>query len=923
MRSGSRQHRGEAGGGGYGFPPLLATDGRNHKGDCDMRTGAIFARGSCRALKWMAVLGLVFALGAGSAFAQVDATDPTLNSASFEPGTNEVTVTASEDVYGAPDASDFTFTGGTGALAALTVNSVVISSAVAGADNEFMLIVSAKIPTGTTGLALAYTQPAAAKRIKDIAGNAVADTASITFAEGDGEPELPAVDPQTANEGDDYSIRLPAAVGGNGTITYTLLAGDGTEIDDDPSDAPADSDAANLGLTFTDDRWLRGTVGEEGEYTLRYQAEDAASPGTQQTDEVRFTFTVNAEGTIPTTGIDVTVKSVTAAASVAEGGSLEVKVTATLPAGEGLTIPMKTVMLTFPADHSTIKEGEGAEEADFAVLSDTTLKNIKLDEEKSEKTYTFRVEVRRDLDAEDEKYQVSAKIDGDAVKTKDVLMIDDAQTQSYTLTLPSAAKGAIMEGAEDATKLTLKADPPRTMNIPVFMAMNPNDPARYSLTFSDDGMFGMDKTSVTADIKAMADKDRSEDMVTVTAYTGTPSNNMELASLDIKVTDANPLPGVRARLVDEDGEALDPQPMSVTEGETVMLVLTAVDKDGDSMEASEKLTVSLMPAGTAGVQDYRLSAHPIEIADGSASSAAVDLMVLADDDVGEEMLTFDAVVSGDEKVGPGSNSVMGVLSLMIEDGTMKLVWAKSMDDVQAQVYAAKGAGAGADEIFAMGEMIELDASTLFNYAEGVTLDYVASTDSDAVSVATSGKMVTVTAAKAGMAHVTITAHANTPAGVKIVAQTEPDEASIVFPVEVGLEALSIMLSGPEDMNLAEGKSATVTATANRAVTADTTVMLMRDRAMSSAGEDDYTVEDITIMAGEMSGSTMVMAVEDNMAEDMEELVLYGMTEGMAGEVTGEVHLHLWDAAVPALPIIAQLLLAFFLAIGGYRRYLRR
>ena len=37
-----------------------------------MRMGAIFARGSCRALKWMALLGVVFALGAGSAAAQVE-----------------------------------------------------------------------------------------------------------------------------------------------------------------------------------------------------------------------------------------------------------------------------------------------------------------------------------------------------------------------------------------------------------------------------------------------------------------------------------------------------------------------------------------------------------------------------------------------------------------------------------------------------------------------------------------------------------------------------------------------------------------------------------------------------------------------------------------------------------------------------------
>ena len=167
-----------------------------------------------------------------------------------------------------------------------------------------------------------------------------------------------------------------------------------------------------------------------------------------------------------------------------------------------------------------------------------------------------------------------------------------------------------------------------------------------------------------------------------------------------------------------------------------------------------------------------------------------------------------------------------------------------------------------------------------------------------------------------------------PSGAKALPQTDPREASIIFPVEVGLAALSIMLEGPEDMNLVEGgMGGMVTATANRAVTEDVTVMLMRDRAMSSASDDDFMAEAIMIEAGEMMGSTMVMAVEDDMMENMnnmpEELVLYGMTEGMAGEVMGEVKFYIWDAAVPALPIIAQLLLAAFLAFGGYRRYRRR
>ena len=41
-----------------------------------MRTGAIFARGSCRALKWLALVGMVLALGAGQAAAQISVVKP-------------------------------------------------------------------------------------------------------------------------------------------------------------------------------------------------------------------------------------------------------------------------------------------------------------------------------------------------------------------------------------------------------------------------------------------------------------------------------------------------------------------------------------------------------------------------------------------------------------------------------------------------------------------------------------------------------------------------------------------------------------------------------------------------------------------------------------------------------------------------------
>ena len=52
-------------------------------------------------------------------------------------------------------------------------------------------------------------------------------------------------------------------------------------------------------------------------------------------------------------------------------------------------------------------------------------------------------------------------------------------------------------------------------------------------------------------------------------------------------------------VVDEDGKAVDPQPTSVAEGESVMVAVMSVDEDGDATNAFEKLTVALTPTGTA------------------------------------------------------------------------------------------------------------------------------------------------------------------------------------------------------------------------------------------------------------------------------------------------------------------------------------
>ena len=140
------------------------------------------------------------------------------------------------------------------------------------------------------------------------------------------------------------------------------------------------------------------------------------------------------------------------------------------------------------------------------------------------------------------------------------------------------------------------------------------------------------------------------------------------------------------------------------------------------------------------------------------------------------------------------------------------------------------------------------------------------------------------------------------------------------------DSTTFTLSGPSDMNLVEGFEYEIMVTASTPVMADTTVMLMHGEASTATAEDDYMVEDIMIMAGETMGRTKLMVKSDDMPDGgtdggmAEKLVLYGMVGNMR---TNELSFYLWDLAVPALPVVAQLLLAALMAIGGYRRYRRR
>ena len=319
--------------------------------------------------------------------------------------------------------------------------------------------------------------------------------------------------------------------------------------------------------------------------------------GTEYTFEVRAwndagvsaAASVKATPMAPDPGPQVTVKEVQAATSVAESGGLDVTVVATVPAGtkgaddKVAPIPSKYVHVSFPTNEASIKDGEKAEDGELTVLGSQLWEKITRTEKESEQTFKFRVAVGQDLDAENEKFQIEVRIDGEGAKSK-VITIDDAEDQKFVLTLTSdhKEKNTIEEG--DSGTLKLVADPHKTVSLDVKLVLHPDDPSKsskYTLSTTSASLAARD--SVTATVSAEADGDREPDSVTVVAYTTGALGNDEMlpgAELEITVADVNALPAIEAMLVDDKGKALDPQPDSVMEGDTVEVMLTVVDKDG-------------------------------------------------------------------------------------------------------------------------------------------------------------------------------------------------------------------------------------------------------------------------------------------------------------------------------------------------------
>ena len=265
--------------------------------------------------------------------------------------------------------------------------------------------------------------------------------------------------------------------------------------------------------------------------------------------------------------------------------------------------------------------------------------------------------------------------DAGTAANPNALIIDDDETQSYTLTL--APGQTPTEGA--AFTVNLAASPAHvngtgTMNVIIdkqtgrTLAIGDADTANPAIVTAGDP----DNTVELMITQTDGDKNRVTDTVTVSAHTGQAGASVAQASLSIDVADGDILQAVTAMVVDADGVALATQPESIEEGKSVKIAVMPLDKDGKVTTANEELTIALASSGTADSRDFVLSA-PIKIDASQNQSNTVDLMIETDEDVGMESLILDATVSGEAANCTETSTSEGALSIYLADATEKKI----------------------------------------------------------------------------------------------------------------------------------------------------------------------------------------------------------------------------------------------------------
>ena len=837
-----------------------------------MRTGAIFARGSCRALKWVLALGMLMVLSSGAAFAQTTVIVPdsvmvtpgrltidegaaktftvqlktkavvvpntSVTNAPTQPDTVTVTVVQvlagtddganfeldNQPINGAADARigasgseiayEFTLTGLT---TAGTVN------ATDGGESTVSARTDGNAVDGRNVLLFDSDWSNAAYDHDDDSATDDAGALDVTSK------SVPINETDRDEKGVNVSVRaltlLEAGTGG----TYTVVLG--SEPTHDVTVTVAVTKLVNADIkvkaatnnpdTTADETSLAGTT------TLKFLADDADTPNTNEsTWNVAQTVTVIARADSNTLGGSATlthaITSNDADYIIPKGPTVEVTEidsvrTVTLSTSADTVDEGKTITIT-------AELGSSDPETPVTLSEDVTI-TLTRGESPASGDYSvaasFKIAknstagstvltAKHDADADNEKYTLTASATGPGILeiSDNTIPFEIIDDDTYTL---EADKTEVPEAGK--VTLTVKVAPPAavktTVGIDLYRASGAKVAPAEGQDADDDGNVIIDVGGTSA---------------TFTLTAGDDPNDTEDEIIEVRAKAGGKVVGDRVSIKVLDTEAspeytlsLAPDSIGEADGEASVMLTVMTNK---AVTADTTLTLAVDPSSTAmDPDDYSITLAEVMIAKDAKMGMATLMVTPVMDSMDEsnETIVLTAWMD-DAQIGNDAT-----LTIIDGDSAGSGIMAKSSDEVAAvfdkAIMDAGGLVAGQNSVF-------VDMSMLFDMANpDMMVNYtVSSSDAEVLGVYTAATDSTLS---------------------------------------------------------------------------DTALRL----APMMAGESM-----VTVMA-EAAGGAMVVA-----------------SVTTAFTCTGAcvtVNLTVWDAAVPALPVIGQLLLAALMGIGGYRRYRRR
>ena len=864
-----------------------------------MRIGAIFARGSCRALKWTALLGVMFVLGAGGTAAQTVTKVEVSNSAPAEGG-GTLTVTATVAIpatvtargtanvtlafqtgtsfdhdnnsgttavsTGIKEGEGAETTGNYADVTLLNTNPLPVDyeagTSARTVKAEFTLSIGADLdaevdaflPTARIGDA-SWVYPSEPVKITEAQQQTYEleywldmtvdkQVESVTEGLPDGDDDVNAIQirlvPKPARTAD---LTYHVGIQGISPVVYTLSQGSA-----DPAGAQVGG-RADGGTVGTHDYATLSLVANDGNRT-----DDTATVtiyGGSVLDREHFAtaeLTLNDIHKLPKVIAQWTNSSGAKLSpqpnSAKEGDALYLTLTVDRAnaAGDAIASTLDSFDIALePSGAATKVDYELGTIASVAAgTTDGTTPAIKLT-------------LEEDVDVNDEMLVFDAKVTpvattygtGEEV-SEGVLSILIEDTTALNITPKSdddvdtaykAARMAADEAGNGDGWWTAAGDPgdgPLTIQLADLFDL----PKEGFLVTGDARSSDITVATTDADGTMVMVTPKSDGEATITVTAGVAASSAQisqnLATVEIKV------------VVD----AL-PQKVTVTTSPT-----GSVD-EGGTITVTAKLN-QLAPADTA--IDLNVQG-PVEGDDHSVTIMAddmtgtVDLMVSDDDMV--QAMTDIVIITGTEVEGVKVEPQVITLTVTEDDEPAFTISAKSQEDVDAVFMAATGGNlaVGDDDVM-------VDMSKLFE-TESTNVTYVGeSSNVGSVTAGSSGNMLTLMVGEAGSSTIT----------VKALDNDSGHSASASSVVDVNLQALVVRVSA-DSMTLAEGGDpATITASANRAVTADTSWSLTVTGDRDAVAVEPDT---LTIPSGMKTGTATVTAVPDDGTADASVEVVVG------------------------------------------------